>query len=131
VAARRSAVLEGAPACRARRTREVPDRGHHVSALSPRLAGRRRCADRDRARGGRSRDVRCPAHRIHGRLGSGAGAPGYSAERRAPGGAGDEPIQGRDHAPEAPCGVCTSRSAILRAIFSDPDEIMFRAPAPT
>jgi len=43
----------------------------------------------------------------------------------------DGPMRGRDHAPEAPCGVGTSRSAMLCAIFSDPDELMSRTLAPT
>jgi hypothetical protein len=43
----------------------------------------------------------------------------------------DAPMRGRDRASEAPCGVGTSRCAILCAVFSDPDEIMPRALAPT
>ena len=38
----------------------------------------------------------------------------------------DGPMRERDQAPEAPCGVGTSRSAMLCAIFGDPDEIMSR-----
>ena len=41
------------------------------------------------------------------------------------------PARGRDQAPEAPGGVGTTCAAMLCASFSGPDEITFRALAPT